>query len=52
MQKFDLENEGQCQGREKRDLRRSIGNVRFYIGIFLYFDYRAEYFAKKGNTQQ
>ena len=32
--KFDLENEGRCQGVDKRNLHRSIGNVRFYIGEF------------------
>ena len=33
-QKFDLENESQCQEGEKRDLRHSIGNVRFITGEF------------------
>ena len=32
IQKFDHENEGQCQGDEKLELRHSSGNVRFYIG--------------------
>ena len=32
-QKFDLENERQGQ-RVERDLRHSIGNVRFHIGEF------------------
>ena len=29
--KFDLKIEGQGQGGEKRNLRHSIGNVRFHI---------------------
>ena len=33
MKKFDLENEGQCQGGEKRDLRYSTGNIPFYITV-------------------
>ena len=32
--KFDLENEDQDQGGEKRDLRNLAGNVRFHIGDF------------------
>ena len=34
MPKFDPENEGQCQGGEKRYLRHSTRNVRFQIGEF------------------
>ena len=33
MQMYDLENEGQGQGGEKRDLHYSNGNVRYHIGI-------------------
>ena len=32
--KFDLTNEGQGQGVEKRDLRQSAGKVRFDVGDF------------------
>ena len=31
-QNFELENEGQCQEVEERDLRRSTGIVRIHIG--------------------
>ena len=34
-QKFDLENEGQSQGREKRNLCHSTGYVRFHTSEFL-----------------
>ena len=36
IRKFDLENEGQGKGGEKQDLRHSTGNVRLYIGDFVF----------------
>ena len=49
--KFDLANEGQGQGREKRDLCYSTGNVRFYIGDFFQnFGYVATNVYAKGHT--
>ena len=34
-QKFDLENEGPCEWKEKRDLHHLSRNVSFYIGDFV-----------------
>ena len=49
-QKFDIEDEGQGHGAEKRDLRHSTGNVRFSIGVFHNFIYQATYVYGNGST--
>ena len=50
-QKHDLENEGEGQGGEKWDLRRSTGNGRFYISDFFFqnFSYLATYVYALGS---
>ena len=47
-QRFDLENEGQAEGREKRDLCHSIVNVRIYVADF----FRMCYLLKKNENER
>ena len=50
-QKFDLENEGEVQGVEERDLRHSTRNVGIHIGeIFQNLSYLAIYVYARGRT--
>ena len=50
-QSFNLENEGQGQEVEERNLRHSTGNVRFHVGdFFIIFATWQHTFTQKGNT--